>query len=44
MKIIKPKYDQHNGDTFRELVDLWVENCFCEVEYQNVKNVWLNDY
>jgi hypothetical protein len=44
MKIIKPKYDQHNGDTFRELVDLWVENGFCEVEYQNVKNVWLNDY
>ncbi len=44
MKIIKPKSEPHAGDTFRELVDLWEENNLCEVDYQNVRNVWLNEY
>jgi hypothetical protein len=43
MKIIKPNKDGHVGDTFRELVDLWAENGLCEVEYRNVRNVWMND-
>lgn len=44
MKVIKPRNEHHAGDAFRELVDLWGENGLCEVEYQNVKNVWLNGY
>lgn len=44
MKILKPKYEQHSGDTFRELIDLWEETRLCDVEYHNVKNVWLNGY
>lgn len=31
MKIIKPLVEEHDGSSFRELVDLWGERNFCEV-------------
>jgi hypothetical protein len=43
MKIIKPLFEGHANDTFRELVDLWTEKKFCEVVYENVRNVWMNN-
>ena len=42
IKIIRPSNDDHSGDTFREMLDMWVENDFCEVELQNVNHVWAN--
>jgi hypothetical protein len=44
MKIIKPLYENHANDTFRELIDLWAENKFCDVICENVNNVWINGY
>lgn len=44
MKIIKPLYEGHANDTFRELVDLWAENNLCEVVYEDINNVWINNF
>ena len=41
-KIIKPLNDGHCGDTFRELVDLWNEAGYIDLEYKNVGNCWFN--
>lgn len=32
MKILKPTRGLHLGDSFRELIDIWGENKYCEVE------------
>lgn len=40
INIIKPSYDGHVGDTFRELLDLWEENQLCNITYQNTPYVW----
>ena len=32
VKIIKPTIGGHDGSSFRELLDLWVENGLCEIE------------
>ena len=32
MKIIKPSIGGHGGCSFRELLDMWVERGFCEIE------------
>ena len=44
MKIIIPTHENHNGDTFRELVIMWKEKGLCDIEYKNIRNVWLNNY
>ena len=32
----------HKGDSFREVIDLWVEKGYVKKEYSSNKNVWLN--
>ena len=32
----------HKGDSFREMIDLWVERGYVQKEYSSNKNVWLN--
>ena len=31
MKILKPISDNHSGDTFRQLLDMWGEHNLCEI-------------
>uniref|UniRef100_A0A6C0D8I3 Exostosin GT47 domain-containing protein n=1 Tax=viral metagenome TaxID=1070528 RepID=A0A6C0D8I3_9ZZZZ len=33
----------HKGDSFREMIDLWVERGYVRKEYGSNKNVWLNN-
>ena len=33
---------RHKGDSFREMIDLWVERGYVQKEYSSNKNVWLN--
>ncbi len=40
MKILKPKTG-HSGDTFRELLDIWQERGYCEVEYTDSQFCWI---
>ena len=46
MKLYKPKRQSnkfdHIGDTFRELIDLWAEHGYVEIEEHNGKYCWLN--
>ncbi len=38
-----PSITDHSGDTFRELVEIWHEEGFCEREYSNATQlVWMN--
>jgi len=32
----------HKGDSFREVIDLWVERGYVQKEYGSNKNVWMN--
>jgi hypothetical protein len=44
MKISLSTTDGHSGqDTFRELVKLWGEKGYCEIEYSKRPHCWLND-
>ena len=42
MKIMKPKTG-HGGDTFRELLDMWQENGYCEVEQTDSQFCWVGE-
>ena len=47
MKILKPQIPNqhspywHPGDSFRELLDMWGENKFCEVIPTNTNLIWV---
>ena len=40
---ISSGFFKHSGDSFREMIDLWVERGYVRKEYGSNKNVWLND-
>ena len=42
MKILKPKTG-HGGDTFRELLDMWEENGYCEIEETDSNFCWVGE-
>lgn len=49
MKLYKPKsnarnpFYNHKGDTFREMVDIWNENLYVEVEEYDGNHIWLGN-
>ena len=38
----KEGFFNHKGDSFREMIDLWVEKGYVRKEYSTNKNVWMN--
>ena len=42
MNILKPKTG-HGGDTFRELIDMWQENGYCEVKHTDSQFCWVGE-
>ena len=43
MRILKPRGDGHPGCSFRELLDLWAEAGYCELEDHDGLGVWIDD-
>ena len=36
------QFYKHNGDSFREIIDLWAERNYVKKVYADCKNVWMN--
>ena len=40
--VTAPTFYKHNGDSFREMIDMWAERGYVKKEYSDCKNVWMN--